>query len=120
VAEAIAVLDRFLAALNAGDADAIGQTLHFPHYRLSGGRVRVWQDAADYMAESRSRLGAEWHRSVCDFRHPVAAAPDKVHLDVKWTRYRADGSSIISFRALWVMARLEGRWAAQLRSSFGA
>jgi hypothetical protein len=120
VAEAIATLDRFLAALNAGDAAAVAQVLHFPHYRLAGGRVTVWQDIADYMAGSRTRLGAEWHRTVCDFRRPVAAAPDKVHLDVQWTRLRADGSRITSFRALWVMALLEGRWAAQLRSSFGA
>jgi hypothetical protein len=43
-----------------------------------------------------------------------------VHLDVRFTRYRADGSALGSFRSLWVIARLGGKWAAQLRSSFAA
>jgi len=43
-----------------------------------------------------------------------------VHLDVTFTRYRADGSALGQFRSLWVVARLGGRWAAQLRSSFAA
>ena len=34
---ALAVLDRFMAALNAGDEPALLATLHFPHYRLAGG-----------------------------------------------------------------------------------
>jgi len=38
---ALAVLDRFMAALNAGDEPALLATLHFPHYRLAGGRVQV-------------------------------------------------------------------------------
>jgi hypothetical protein len=42
VREARAVLDRFMAALNAGDEPALLATLHFPHYRLAGGRMRVW------------------------------------------------------------------------------
>jgi hypothetical protein len=41
-----------------------------------------------------------------------------VHLDVQFTRYRADGSSLGSFRSLWIVARLDGVWASQLRSTF--
>jgi hypothetical protein len=37
IAAAMGVLDRHLAALNSGDAVALAQTLHFPHYRLAGG-----------------------------------------------------------------------------------
>ena len=36
IAAAMGVLDRHLAALNSGDAVALAQTLHFPHYRLGG------------------------------------------------------------------------------------
>ena len=42
-AAAIAVLDRHLVALNAGDATALADTLHFPHYRLAGTRMQVWR-----------------------------------------------------------------------------
>jgi hypothetical protein len=33
------VLDRFMTALNARDEPALLATLHFPHYRLAGGRM---------------------------------------------------------------------------------
>ena len=51
---------------------------------------------------------------------PPAYLIDKVHLDVGFTRFRADGTAIASYRSLWVIAKLSGRWGAQLRSSFAA
>jgi hypothetical protein len=41
-----------------------------------------------------------------------------VHLDVQFTRYRADNSVIGSFRSLWIVAEYGGRWAVAARSSF--
>jgi len=35
-------------------------------------------------------------------------------------RYRADNPVIGSFRSLWIVSKLDGRWAAQARSSFAA
>jgi hypothetical protein len=117
-AAAIAVLDRHIAALNARDSDALVATLHFPHYRLAGSGMRIWDGPERYFADFRERAGGDWHHSAWDFRNLIAASPDKVHLDVQFTRYRADGSSIGSYRSIWVVTRLDGRWAAQLRSSF--
>lgn len=120
VAAAIDVLDRHIAALNAGDAAALVQTLHFPHYRLAGGRMQIWERPDTYPQDFRARAGADWHRSAWDFRKTIAAGPDKVHLDVQFSRYRADGSVLGTYRSIWVVARIDGRWAAQLRSSFAA
>ena len=120
VAEAMAVLDRHMAALNARDAEALAATLHFPHHRLSQGRLQSWETPASYHADFLSRAGDGWARSDWDWRNLVAASADKVHLDVQFTRYRKDGSSMGSFRSLWVVSKLGGRWAAQLRSSFAA
>ncbi len=117
-AAALAVLDAHMAALNARDEAGLNATLHFPHYRLSGGRMQVWREPGEYMADFRARAGGDWDHTAWDFRHVVAAGADKVHLDVQFTRYRADGSALGKFRSLWVVARLDGRWAAQLRSSF--
>jgi len=119
VAAALAVLDRFIAALNAGDQAAMAATLHFPHYRLTGGRMQIWQRPEEYTLEGfRARAGDDWARSAWDFRHVVAAGPEKVHLDVQFTRLRADGSALGRFRSLWIVARLGGVWGAQCRSSF--
>ena len=120
IAEAMAVLDAHMAGLNARDEAAIGATLHFPHYRLSQGRMQVWEKPDQYFADFLARAGGGWDRSAWDFRNVVAAGPEKVHLDVQFTRYRADGSPMGHFRSLWIVARLDGRWAAQARSSFAA
>ena len=118
IATARAVIDRHFAALNAGDAAALTATLHFPHYRLAGGRMQVWERPDGYL--DGFHAGGEWHHSTLDVCDPIAASADKVHFDVEFTRWRADGSSLGRYRSIWVIARLDGRWAAQLRSSFAA
>jgi hypothetical protein len=120
VAGAMAALDAHFAALNAGDEAGLAATLHFPHYRLTGGRMQVWEQPDSYFVDFRKRAGDDWHHSAWDFRRVIAAGADKVHLDVQFTRYRADGSAIGHYRSMWVVTQLGGRWAAQLRSSFAA
>jgi hypothetical protein len=118
---AMAVLDRFMAALNARDEAALTATMHFPHHRLAGGRFTVWERPADYtMAGFLGRAGEGWARSAWDFRRVVAAGAGKVHLDVQFAGYRADGSVIGRFRSLWIVSRLAGVWGVQARSSFAA
>jgi hypothetical protein len=117
-AAAIDVLDKHIAALNARDPAAIAATLHFPHYRLAGGGMRIWETPARYFDDFRARAGGDWHHSAWDFRKLIAATADKVHLEVQFTRYRSDGSAIASYLSIWVVTRIDGRWAAQLRSSF--
>lgn len=112
------VMAAHLEALNAQDSYAMAATLHFPHYRLSGGMMRVWEDADIYLADFRKRAGDDWHHTVWDSIDVLAAAPDKVHLDVRFKRYREDDSVLAQHRSLWVISCLNGRWAAQLRSSF--
>lgn len=113
-----AVMAAHLAALNAQDSAAMAATLHFPHYRLSGGKMRVWHNADHYLAEFRERAGSDWHHTVWDSIDVLAASADKVHLDVRFTRFREDDSVLARHRSLWVISCLDGRWAAQLRSSF--
>jgi hypothetical protein len=103
------VLDRFMAALNAGDEPALLATLHFPHYGLAGGGIRVCDRPGAYLGDFRARAGADWHHSEWDFRNVIAAGPKKVHLDVQFTRYRADNSVIGSFRSLWIVTEYGGR-----------
>jgi hypothetical protein len=120
ISAALTVLDRHFAALNAGDAAALADTLHFPHHRLAGIRMQVWERPDTYLDDFLARAGEGWHHSEWDFRNVIAASEDKVHFDVQFTRYRADGSSLGSYRALWVISRMDGRWAAQLRSTFAS
>ncbi|MGI9478186.1 MAG: hypothetical protein ACR2PI_15905, partial [Hyphomicrobiaceae bacterium] len=77
-------------------------------------------DHATYFGDFLARAGDGWQHSVLDSVDVVAADTDKVHLDVRFTRYKTDDTSLGSFRSLWVIAHLDGTWAAQLRSSFAA
>jgi hypothetical protein len=112
------VMHAHIRALNAGDETALAATLHFPHYRLSGDGLKTWQGPETYLADFHARAGDGWHHSAWDALDVIAAEPCKVHLDVRFTRYRQDGSVLGHFRSLWVIARIDGVWAAQLRSSF--
>ncbi|HEX3882426.1 MAG TPA: hypothetical protein VHW66_07205 [Stellaceae bacterium] len=119
VAAGLDVLDRFLAALNAGDQAALLATMHFPHYRLAGVTMRVWDEPEEtYLAGFLARAGDGWHHTEWDFRRVIVAGPDKVHFDVQFTRYRADESVIGRYRSLYILTRRDGTWAIAARSSF--
>jgi hypothetical protein len=107
-----------MEALNARDQSALVATLHFPHHRLTARGLQTWTTPDGYLSDFLARAGDGWARSAWNFVSVVAASPDKVHLDVEFTRYRADGSEIARYRSLWVITRDNDRWAAALRSSF--
>jgi hypothetical protein len=120
IAQALAVLDEHMAALNAEDSARLTATLHFPHYRLAGGRMQVWDTPDSYHADFYRRVGPDWHHTHWDFRNVIAAGSDKIHFDVQFTRYRADHSVLGCYRSLWIVAKLGGRWAVQARSTYAA
>ena len=116
-AAARAVMQAHFDALNARDEAALAATLHFPHYRLTDGALKTWDTPDTYFADFRKRASGAWRRSALGPVTVVHETPDKVHLDVTVLRY-GDGDTLIAqFQSLWVIARLNGRWAAQLRSS---
>jgi hypothetical protein len=118
IAAARAVMTAHLIALNAQDADALAATMHFPHYRLSGGVMRVWGTPENYLADFHKRASGAWHHTRWDSIDVLMASVDKVHLDVRFTRFRTDDSVLAQHRSLWVISELKNVWAAQLRSSF--
>ena len=120
IAQAMAVLDEHMAALNAEDSGRLTATLHFPHYRLAGGKMQIWETPDSYHADFYKRVGPDWHHTTWDFRNVIATGPDKIHFDVQFTRYRADNSVLGCHRSLWIVAKLDGRWAVQARSTYAA
>jgi len=121
VAGALDALDRFMAALNRRAEPALNEVLHFPHVRLASGTVRTWEAPGSYrIADFLGRAGDGWHESRWDERNVVHAGRDKVHLDVQFSRWRADGSLIGRYRSLWIVTARDGRWGVQARSSFAS
>jgi hypothetical protein len=117
------VTDRFLATFNAGDATGHAATLAYPHVRLASGAVRIWDSIEEAvpameqaMALLRDKVG--WDHSRWDHRRVIHTGPGKVHLNVQFTRYRADGSVIGVYPAVYVVVDEAGSWHIQCRSSY--
>jgi hypothetical protein len=115
---AMKTLDEYMAAWNKKDLEAWERTFHFPHYRLASGRMSVLEKPGMQDAARLWQAITDWHHSRWDRRRIVHATADKIHVDTKFTRYRANGSRIGSYESLYILTKEDGRWGVKLRSSF--
>lgn len=111
--EGLAAVERYLAAFNARDEEAMVAALHFPHVRVGVGRASVWESAADYMEgfdfdAFAERLG--WERSEADSMEAVQIGARGVNVAVGITRYGAGGVRIHSFDTVYLVTERNGRW----------
>ena len=123
IAQARIAMDGFMTAFNAEDAEALRRRwFHFPHVRFHGDKVSVMETPADLkiLVWERQGQSTDWARTAWDYVKPVDAGPGKVHFRVQFTRYRADGSAIGSYKSLYIVTRVGGRWAIQGRSTWAA
>jgi len=118
IQSALDVMDAHITALNARDEEGVAATLHFPHFRLVGADLQVWETPDHYFDDFRIRAGRDWFRSEFQDIKVLSASPDKIHLDARVVRFNADGEVISDFRSLWIISREQGSWAAKFRSSF--
>jgi len=118
VAAAQQCLDDFMAAFNARDLIAFEKTFNFPSVRLASNTLTVIEPG--YHKSEMLARGAlkDWHHSAWERRVVIHAGDDKVHLDTRFTRYRADGSVIGSFDSIYVVTKENGHWGIKARSSF--
>jgi hypothetical protein len=118
IAAAQACLDAFMAAFNARDLAAFERTFNFPSVRLASNTLAIIEPG--YHKQEMFDRGAlkDWHHSAWERRAVIHAGPDKVHLDTRFTRYRADGSIIGSFDSIYVVTCENGHWGIKARSSF--
>ena len=124
IAGAMQCLDAFMAAWNSQDAKALEAAMNFPHVRLNGDNVlepsakdEINQAQLDDMRRDSPEL-KEWHHSGWAERRVVAASANKVHIQTRFVRYRADGSVLSAFDSLYVVTNEDGHWGVRMRSSF--
>ena len=115
------VLTLWMAALNRYDAPAMDALMHFPHVRIAGGAVAVYEAPGNNPMDlfERLRRKDDWHRSTWNETALVQSSPGKAHYAVRYTRYRENGSVIGVYDSLYVLSFLDGHWKIQCRSSFG-
>ena len=115
---AMKCLDDFMTAFNARDIAAWQQTFNFPSVRLASNTLAIIDK--DYHQPDMFGRGAlaEWDHSAWERRAVIHTGADKVHIDTRFVRYRADGSVIGGFDSIYVVTRENGRWGVKARSSF--
>ena len=118
IAAAQRCLDDFMAAFNARDLAAFERTFNFPSIRLASNTLAIIEPG--YHKAEMFERGAlkDWHHSAWERRNVIHAGADKVHLDTRFTRYRADGSIIGAFDSIYVVTCENGHWGIKARSSF--
>jgi hypothetical protein len=119
-ASAVRAVDAFIERFNARDLEGWRRTLNYPHVRLASGEVAVSSEPAEYapgLDFERFARATGWHHSVLDSAEVIQSFTDKVHVAVRFTRYRADGSEIATYHALYVVTNQDGHWGIQCRSS---
>jgi hypothetical protein len=123
-AEALRVLDDFMAAFNNQDYQATTALFHYPHIRIVGGRVLIWKTQEEAIAarspavQKRFLKETGWHRSAWENLEVIHSSDDKVHIAVRFTRYREDGSVIGTYNSFYIVTKQEGSWGIQARSSY--
>jgi hypothetical protein len=116
---AMTLLDEWMAGWNSKDTARWEETFHFPHYRLASGRMTVLEHPGMQPADLWQRMAASgWDHSRWERRRIVHASRDKIHVDTRFTRFRADGSVLGSYDSLYILTKENGRWGVKLRSSF--
>ena len=121
VAISMRVMEDYLGALNRNDEKGVNDACNFPHVRLAGGKVVVWNSHGDYKLEDfKARAGDGWHHSTWDERTVIHAGEKKVHLKVKFSRWRKDGGLIGTFETIYIVTEQNGHWGIQARSSFAS
>ena len=119
-AAARAPIDAFFKAFNARDNEALRKTLHYPHVRINeSGGVNIWKDASEAGTNFDGLTRNEgWARSSLDSVVMRQNDPVKVHFEVTFSRYRADGTRYATYQSLWIVTLADGHWGVQARSSF--
>jgi len=118
VAAALRCLDDFMAAFNARDLAAWEETFNFPSVRLASNTLMIIEPGHHTPEMFARGALADWHHSAWERREVIHAGAEKVHLDTRFTRYRADGSVIGSFDSIYVVTCEHGHWGIKARSSF--
>jgi hypothetical protein len=116
--EVFAILDAYLDGFNNQNMKQHFATYHFPHYRLASGKLTILENTGDSVKYKKGLLQSDWHHSRWDHRNIIQASENKIHVDTRFTRYRADGSVIASYESLYILTKENGRWGIKMRSSF--
>ena len=78
----------------------------------------VFERGRDKAWATKTGSFKEWARSAWEKREIIHASGDKVHINTRFVRYRADGSVLGAFDSIYIVTKQDGHWGIKIRSSF--
>lgn len=116
IASALKLLDDYMAAFNARDADAFEATFNHPHVTIGRGAPVVTERGRPTPAWTFTAASSDWSHSTLDRRTVIHACEDKVHIDARITRHRRDGGVIGTYDVVYVITLEDGHWGMKALS----
>ena len=117
------LLDNWMEAFNNKDMKGWSNTHNFPHVRIAGGQVSLWETKDDYISHFsepdmfKSLEAAGWHHSKWVSRDFDLISEEKVHVSVVFQRYDKENKPYSKYEALYVVTKINSNWGVQARSS---
>lgn len=121
------LLDAFLVAFNEADPVAFAAANHYPHIRVTGPKVVIWNSPEEYARDNpkESMIAKDtdtkfkgWKTSKWDWRRLVQYSDTTMHFTVAFSRLDGQGKTLATFESLYVLTRKNETWGIQARSSF--
>ena len=116
-------LEAFITEWNTAEDANVRQVLNFPFVSVLGADTPVIdpspEDFSQGFDQLRDREG--WSHSSFDFDSftVVKSSPDKVHAEIDFSRYRADGTAYLNSRVFYILTKRDDHWGIQLRTRAG-
>jgi len=112
-------LERFITEWNTADDANLREVLNFPFVSVAGGGGRVLDPSPEGFSQGFEQMQERgWRRSSFDFDTftVVKSSPDKVHAEVGFSRYGADGAAYMTARVFYILTKRDDHWGVQLRT----
>ena len=118
---AVKVAISFQDRWNHHDLEGMDRAINFPQVRLgANGKLLITEDPP-FLPKRFFKWFIKttgWNHSTWDYRRVIQSKPNKVHLAIQFSRYKADGTKIGEYPSLWVITNQDGHWGIKIRSSF--
>lgn len=113
-----AAVESYFEAFNTTDSSAWVNTLHFPHVRLSASELGFWATPEDFLSGTEPGRQRTWPETKLNSCELIQIGPQGANFAVSYTRLSAQGESLSTYEAIYLVTRRDGRWAVQARSSY--
>ena len=114
-------LEVFITQWNTADNANLRRAMNFPFVTVPGGGALMLNSRPEDFSEGFDQMRARegWECSSFDFDSykVIKSSPNKVHAEIGFSRYRADGTAYRTSRVFYVLTKRDDHWGVQLRTS---